>query len=76
MNDIISKALGKIRNYPKEHKELLNAHHFVFNVPLFKNIVKADAIIIGLNPGETREDFVYNKICLLRSLVNLISMIL
>lgn len=61
MNNIISKALGKIRNYPKEHKELLNAHHFVFNVPLFKNIVKADAIIIGLNPGETREDFLYNK---------------
>ena len=26
-----------------------------------KNIEKADAIIIGLNPGETKEDFLYNK---------------
>lgn len=57
----LQKALIEIRNYPATNKELLKAHHFVFNSPIFKDISTTDAIIIGLNPGETESDFSFNE---------------
>jgi len=52
-------ALEKIRDYTQQHAELLKSHHFLFNAPLNGPINNADVVIIGLNPGETASDWLY-----------------
>ena len=53
----LSRTLSNIRRYTKEHTELQKSHHFLFNLPLEKKSTKADVIVIGLNPGETDEQW-------------------
>lgn len=59
--DKLSKVLKRIRSYTLNHPELKKSHHFLFNAPLVKNLKHADAIVIGLNPGETQEDWKYDS---------------
>ena len=53
--------LNKIRSYTRMHRELMKSHHFLYNCPLGKVSDKAEAIVIGMNPGETKDDWKYNK---------------
>ena len=55
----LSKTLTKIRNYTKENLELQKCHHYLFNLPLDKTSIKADVLVIGLNPGEGPFDWDY-----------------
>ena len=57
----LSNNLKKIREYAKNHTELLKSHHFLFNCPLSKDFKYSDAIVIGLNPGESPRDWDYGK---------------
>ena len=53
----LSKTLNKIRNYTRKHSELQKCHHFLFNLPLDKTSIKADVLVIGVNPGEGPSDW-------------------
>ena len=55
----LSETLNKIRNYTRENLELQKCHHFLFNLPLDKTSIKADVLVIGLNPGEGPFDWDY-----------------
>ena len=55
----LSETLTKIRNYTRENLELKKCHHFLFNLPLDKTSIKADVLVIGLNPGEGPFDWDY-----------------
>ena len=57
----LSETLNKIRNYTRENLELQKCHHFLFNLPLDKTSIKADVLVIGLNPGEGPFDWDYIK---------------
>ena len=57
----LSETLNNIRRYTEEHMELQRSHHFLFNLPLGKKSPKADVIVIGLNPGETDEQWDTSK---------------
>ena len=52
----VDAAIGEIRDYTATHVELQKAHHFVYDYPLFDNIVP-EFIVMGLNPGETPPDW-------------------
>ena len=54
---MITKNLEKIRKFSKENPELLKSHHFLFNCPLDKEFDKAEALVIGINPGESYDDW-------------------
>ena len=56
----LSETLNKIRNYTRENLELQKCHHFLFNLPLDKTSIKADVLVIGLNPGEHSSDWDYD----------------
>ena len=55
----LPETLNKIRNYARENLELKKCHHFLFNLPLDKTSIKADVLVIGLNPGEWPSDWDY-----------------
>ena len=55
----LSETLTKIKNYTRENLELQKCHHFLFNLPLDKTSIKADVLVIGLNPGEGPFDWDY-----------------
>jgi len=52
----LSETLNKIRSHTRKHLELKKCHHFLFNLPLDKTSIKADVLVIGLNPGEWDSD--------------------
>ncbi len=54
---MISNNLEKIREFTQENPELLKSHHFLFNCPLNKEFDKAEALVIGINPGESDNDW-------------------
>ena len=54
----LSETLNRIRNYTRKHSELQKCHHFLFNLPLDKTSIKADVLVIGVNPGESPNDWV------------------
>jgi len=54
---MITKNLEKIRAFTQENPELLKSHHFLFNCPLNKEFDKAEALVIGINPGESYDDW-------------------
>lgn len=58
---MLGNNLKTIREYTKNNIELSKCHHFVYNLPLNKMDVGADAVIIGLNPGESISDWVYTE---------------
>ena len=58
---MLGNNLKKIREYTKKNIELSKCHHFVFNLPLNKMHEGADAVIIGLNPGESISDWSYTE---------------
>ena len=49
----LSETVSKIRRYTKQNAELQKSHHFLFNLPIDKETIKADVVVIGLNPGES-----------------------
>ena len=49
------QLLEKIRTYTREHKELRDAHHFLFNL-VYGDIDSVRFVIIGQNPGMSRSD--------------------
>ena len=58
MNNL-TKSLKQIRNYTLANDELRKSHHFLFNAPFKNSQGKADIIMMGLNPGETSDDWFY-----------------
>ena len=54
-----SNNLKKIRQFTKQNPELLKSHHFLFNCPLNKEFTSAEALVIGINPGESDNDWEY-----------------
>ena len=58
-DEVITKNLLQIREYTKENEELSKSHHFLYNCPINKNSNLAEVIIVGINPGETSTDWIY-----------------
>ena len=66
----INKSLEEIRRYTKDNEDLKQCHHFLFNA-IYKRRerenqnrlnVKADVIVVSINPAETKKDWEhYNK---------------
>lgn len=55
----IEKSIFDIRNYTKHNIDLHQSHHFLYDLPLNKNLCKVEYIVLGINPGETKLDFEY-----------------
>jgi hypothetical protein len=47
--------IRQVRSYTASHAELRNAHHFLFDFPLYPDVVEADYIVMGINPGKSQE---------------------
>ena len=58
MNRITSN-LKEIREYTRSNPELIKSHHFLYDCLIKKNTEGVDVIIIGVNPGETKDDWAY-----------------
>jgi hypothetical protein len=52
-------VLKRVREYTQNNHDLMKCHHYMFNLPLSQK-QKADVIIIGLNPGESADDWKYD----------------
>jgi hypothetical protein len=52
-----SECLDSIRAYTAAHKELREAHHFLFHLPLEPGNSKCEVMVISQNPGESPRQF-------------------
>ncbi len=59
-NHPMHENLSKIRKYTLKHPELMKCHHFLYDLPLNKTYTP-DVVVLGINPGETEEDFKLTK---------------
>ena len=55
----LDAAAKQISDYTARHPELCEAHHFVYDYPLFddfRTAGKPEIVVMGINPGETSTD--------------------
>ena len=53
----IRANIQKIREYTQQHKELREAHHFLYGLPLNESYSHIDFVVMGVNPDETPRDW-------------------
>lgn len=51
----LTAEIEAIRDYTARHRELAACHHFCFDFRL-GNFERADWLVMGMNPGETKDD--------------------
>lgn len=52
----LNSNIETIRRYTKEHPELREAHHFLYDLPLNESVGPCELVVMGINPGETQVD--------------------
>lgn len=52
----LDSNIQAIRRYTTEHAELRRAHHFLYDLPLNRDIGPPELVVMGINPGETQVD--------------------
>lgn len=50
------ECIEEIVRYTRSHPELMQAHHFLFDLPVNENNQVIEYIVIGINPGESKKD--------------------
>jgi hypothetical protein len=52
----LDSNIDAIRKYRDENPVLLQAHHFLYDLPLRKDAGRPEVVVMGINPGETQFD--------------------
>lgn len=52
----LDSNIQAIRRYTTEHAELRQAHHFLYDLPLNRDVGPPELVVMGINPGETQVD--------------------
>ena len=52
----LDEKINTIREYTAGHAELRLAHHFLYDLPLNKDALSPEVVVMGINPGETQVD--------------------
>jgi hypothetical protein len=55
------KHIEKIEAYTRANSKLLKAHHFLYDLRLNQAAKRADFVVMGINPGETKQDWDITK---------------
>jgi len=50
----LQQCLKEIRDYQQAHADLKLAHNFLFDLPIRGRTMRADVIVMGVNPGEAK----------------------